>query len=901
MKKVFLTLLLLIAFPVLASHIVGGEFELVHISGNRYRLNLIIYFDKINGNAGAKDLSPTVSIYRKKDNFFVRNETLPLTEEWSVAYTQPECSNGEIKTDRLFYSKEITMLPEQFGDPDGYYVVWQRCCRNYQIANIFSNVPSGQYDPLAAGQTFYLEFPPVVKNGNAFINSSPRLFPPLNDYACPQRSYYVDFAGIDDDGDSLYYSLVTPLNTIISAALPPTVPRPYPEVTWKPGFSLSTIMKGSPDLNISKEGLLRVTPTLQGLFVFAVKVEEFRDKMKIGESRRDFQMLVTDGCAPALPPKIVGKKLTDTEFVYNKSMSVSFANTVSNNDRCIEVRISDPDSEKADNGFLERISIRAIGLNFKDKSLNEILPAEVTGTLINGSTKEFRICFPACPYFNGGPYEVGIIAMDDACSLPLLDTLKVKVSIEAPANKDPYFTTPTNTIATMQEGDQMSWPFQIKDDDLDELLVTPMTDGFLLTPAGMKFEITNQEKGLVNGVLRWDAYCDIYDFTKRTSFQVKIRVEDKDECGANEPVFAVYNLRVNLPGNNDPEIDTDLTPVVSERKVIGLKRSVGDVFTFNVVGKDLIDSDFLTLSGKGKGFELKDYSMSFLPASGNSTVQSKFQWQVSCDDFKKYSNAKVDSLNFQFYVVDASNKCRLYKADTVDVSVKLFPPENQTPVLTVNSLNSTLKLNDNQLNVTLGQPIALGLQGSDKDTKPSKDFLKLTLIDVDGTVPLEGFTFSPVEGTSPIVTTWGWSPDCSIFQNGIYENDYTLTFRIADDRCFTATADTVKIIIKIKDVDGSDEKFYPPNFFSPNDDGFNDYYAMEVKDMVTGEFLNVLPLDNCAAQFQNVRIYNRWGGQVFESADRNFKWFAKGEAAGVYYYVVKYTQKEYKGSLSIRY
>ena len=80
----------------------------------------------------------------------------------------------------------------------------------------------------AAGQTFYLEFPPVVKDGQPFINSSPRLFPPLNDYACPRKPYYVDFAGVDDDGDSLVYSLVTPLSTHSIIAIPPLLPAPYP-------------------------------------------------------------------------------------------------------------------------------------------------------------------------------------------------------------------------------------------------------------------------------------------------------------------------------------------------------------------------------------------------------------------------------------------------------------------------------------------------------------------------------------------------------------------------------------------------------------------------------------------------------------------------------------------------
>ena len=257
-------------------------------------------------------------------------------------------------------------------------------------------------------------------------------------------------------------------------------------------------------------------------------------------------------------------------------------------------------------------------------------------------------------------------------------------------------------------------------------------------------------------------------------------------------------------------------------------------------------------------------------------------------------------MGFQFIVVDNSNKCRLYKADTVDVSVKIFPPNNSAPALLVNSLNPNLKLINNQLDVTLGQQISLGLQGVDADISPSKDILKLTLLKAEGNVPLEGFTFIPVEGTSPIETTWVWNPNCAIFQNDVYENDYTLTFRIADNRCFTATADTVKINLKVRDVDGTDDFFTPINFFSPNDDGINDYYSMDIKDLETGEILNVLPLDNCVAQFQGVRIYNRWGNQVFESVERDFRWYAKGESPGVYYYVIIYTHKEYKGALSIR-
>ena len=107
--------------------------------------------------------------------------------------------------------------------------------------------------------------------------------------------------------------------------------------------------------------------------------------------------------------------------------------------------------------------------------------------------------------------------------------------------------------------------------------------------------------------------------------------------------------------------------------------------------------------------------------------------------------------------------------------------------------------------------------------------------------------------------------------------------------------------ITIKDIDGGDAGFDPINYFSPNDDGVNDYYAMEVKDEKTGVVGNILPLDNCVSQFQMIRIYNRWGKEVFHSTDRNFRWYGKGEAPGVYYYSIKYSDREYKGPLSIRY
>jgi hypothetical protein len=903
MKRFFLTILLLISIPVVASHIVGGEFELVHLSGNTYRLNLIIYFDQINGAPGAKDQSVAVSIYRKRDKVLMGNVAMVLSEESNVPYTQPECSNGEIITSKLFYTTTLILSPEIYTDPEGYFVVWERCCRNYTITNIYSQIPQG--NNIAAGQTFYLEFPPVVKNGQPFINSSPRLFPPLNDFACPFRPYYVDFAGVDDDNDSLVYTLVTPLNTTSAVALPPASPGPFPLVIWKPGYGLSNIINGQPDLKISKSGLLTTTPTTQGLFVFAVRIDEYRSGEKIGESRRDFQMLVVDACPQAEPPQILGKKITESDFNYDENMSVSFTNLTADADRCIQVRISDPDASNVNDNFTERISIRAVSLNFK-KNINEVLPEITTATLLNGSTKDFSICLPRCPYFEGGPYQIGIIAFDDACSLPLSDTLKIEVNIEPPPNAKPYFVDPVQPlliIPPLDEGNSFEREFEARDDDGDELIVSITTDGFVLADAGFQVEIYEpRQNGLVRGKIKWDAFCDIYNFTNRNNFEVKITVNDKDVCDFGDPVSAAFRFTVKLPSNNDPVIDTDLTSDPQERQVLNIQRRINESLSFLVTGKDP-DNDFLVLDLQRKD-SLEFYGISFSSVTNNGMVSSRFQWDIACGniDLKKKSN-----FLFKFIVVDNANKCKFYKADTVEVQVKLLPPLNAPPQLTIRQ--GTNVINDQTVDFTLGESIQFSLTGVDGDVSPEKDLLSLTLIEASGNVEPAGYLFTSLLGMSPIQTTFSWQPDCSIFEDGVFENDYIFKFRLADDRCFAVKADTVTVNVTIKDIDGSDTEFLPPNVFTPNGDGCNDYFALEgISPCSFNSDPNQnpdqqisLPLDNCINRFESVKIYNRWGGEVFKSAERNFRWYAPDAVAGVYYYVVKYTNKEYKGPLSIRF
>ncbi len=897
---------LLVSFTALAKHIVGGELELLHLNGFKYRINLIYYFDVTN-NPGRdpvqQEPNVTVYIYRKADNIMVDSVLLPWSTRTQVQYTNPTCSSDGIRSDRLLYSSEVTLSSDKYSHPGGYYMMWARCCRNYTIDNIKSDDPNA-LGGTAAGQVFYLEFPAVMSNGSQFINSSPKNFPTLSDYACPKRPYYVDFAGTDDDGDSLVYSLATPLSTFTSEALPAPEPGPYLEVEWQTGYSLNNVMNYSlantwdHDLEINKDGFLRVTPKDLGLYVFAVKVEEYRNKQKIGEVRRDFQLLVVD-CKAAVPPVVQGKKSGDTGFQLN-ALNVQFDNTVSDDDRFAYIIITDSDAVRSVDSFKENITIKAVPLNFKG-SVTSIQFDPQDGVLHKYDTQHSdtllaKVFFPACPFFLGGPAQIGVIAYDDACALPLSDTLKINVEIEPPDNQRAVIAPPDKVTATLNEGDQEAWAFEGTDADGDELVLFALADGFSMSKSGMKTEITEQSAGLLKGQLSWDAFCDIYDFTKQTTFNLKLLIDDLDKCDLGDPDTLTYKLNVILPPDNKPIVDTDLTPDPFEIVVDGIERKIYQNLTFNVTGKDIIDNDRVTVRMVGDGFNPTDYGMSFAKKTDVGSVSSEFNWDFPCD---KFNLAERDTFNIAFLAIDSVGKCRIRQLDSLVVKVKVLPPPNLAPQLSIlNISNDDIAFDGGTATVWPGQQLDLQFNVSDADTGPI-DQLNLMMVDVGGDDIPDGWQWQDATGPSVLSSVFSWAPLCTIFKDNIFEHDFYFKFYFEDDRCITAVRDSVTINVKVRDRESSGFEVDPVNVFTPNDDGINDFYSMERRN-ASGDLENILPPDNCQGVFENIKIYNRWGNPVFTSTDRNFRWFGSNEAAGVYFYHVKFTNREYKGTVSIR-
>jgi hypothetical protein len=672
MKKILFLLLYLFSSAAMASHIVGGEFELLYLKKNIYRLNLIYYFDE---HSDQFDEPPQVSeptiliaIFSKRTNQLVQKVSLKYLTTEDVSYFQPECSTGQILTDKLIYSEVITLSDQQFSDPEGYYVVWERCCRNYTITNIFSDPPGNNANnPKSAGQTFYLEFPAVTKNGQPFINSSPRLFPPLNDYACTFQPYFANFAGTDDDGDSLVYTLVTPLKTHSTVPVPAIddASSPFPEVVWKTGYGLNSIVNGNPDLKISRDGILRVTPTKAGLFVFAVRCEEYRNGEKIGELRRDFQLFVVGGCLPNEAPTVTGRPLTSPTFT--KPLNVSFENDVTDENRCIEVKVTDPDIFSEPNHFTENVRIMAIPINFKG-NVGKILPAQKSAWLTQSNPDiTFQICFDECPLVPDGHFKIGIIALDDACALPLLDTLLVDVYVEPPFNTDPYFET-ADVVQSLHEKSQQSWDIIGVDGELDPLEVTVITDGFAIEDYGISIETIKLENGRYEARLDWDPDCATMDFSDREDFEVKVVLNDV-ECNLNKPDTMTFNLHVELDPNTAPDLeitsgtdkivleDNHFTSIVHDQVVLNLTARDSDDPPQNSIVIDLIG---VTGTQQPQGYQ-------FTPVNGNAEISTTFTWTPGCEIF--VNSVYENEYTFTFRTVDYS--CVQEKGDTIEVTMKI--------------------------------------------------------------------------------------------------------------------------------------------------------------------------------------------------------------------------------------
>jgi hypothetical protein len=593
----------------MATHIVGGGFSYRRLAGSNYRFSLTLYFDLINGNPAAKDQNAICHIFEKGTNVYINSYDFPLVSFGSqVPFSNPACASaGFVRTEILVYETTINLASTVFNHPQGYYIVWERCCRNGVITNIST--------PGDMGQTFYMEFPPVTRNNQAFLNNSPIFRPITSDYPCINNPFQLSFQADDVDGDSLVYSLINPLRGNSTRANPNPnlpVPGPYDPVLWRPGFSAQIAIPGNPSLQVnSQTGILNLTASMQGLFVFSVLCQEYRNGVKIGEIRREMQIFVKD-CPNNPPPQIIaiqpltGLRLQNLDTLY-------FESGLRGDCRQVKITYELPNQ-------LVRFRYRPISQNTPS-----FLSKDTTFSIVNPTDSvPIRICIPACGNAStDNPWKILLTASDQVCGKLTTDSLTLNLVVKPEKSKAPILKSTTfiqDTIRIVQ-----TEKFIIPLEGIQEQGANLQISGTLTGADGI--EIPWQQNGIrlpfsagtgqTNASFEWPEICFLPDhqplkltcilrsqFCQEVLFDTLIRyiyiqakkLDVRIESSLN-PEYASKNPILLMLDENQKALDFTLTGRASENRMVNLKsegdlKSIPGYFFEEKSGEGKIDSPF---------------------------------------------------------------------------------------------------------------------------------------------------------------------------------------------------------------------------------------------------------------------------------------------------------------------
>jgi PKD repeat protein len=295
MKRILLFLIFLLAYlpKNFATHIVGGTIGYECLGVNQanntvsLRITLEVYRDAFNGqapfdNPAAVGIFSGASPYNLVQTISMSN---PQITNAPVDLGTP-CGNlgvntGNVIVERGIYTQTVT-LPL---NTSGYWISYQRCCRNGTINNLIN--------PGAVGATYTMYISAYALQN---CNNSPTFdnYPPVA--ICKDFPLTFDHAATDLDGDSLVYSFCHPYagaSSMAPAPNPPAAP-PYNNIPFSGGFSPGFPMPGAPGLSIDPQtGVLTGVPAAVGQYVVGVCVTEYdTNGVLLSTTLRDFQFNV---------------------------------------------------------------------------------------------------------------------------------------------------------------------------------------------------------------------------------------------------------------------------------------------------------------------------------------------------------------------------------------------------------------------------------------------------------------------------------------------------------------------------------------------------------------------------------------------------------------------------------
>lgn len=276
-----------LGFSADAYHIVGGDITYRCLGNNTYEITMIIYRD-CNSKGAGYDKPAYIAVYN--DTLFKNLALHPTGIRTLPADIYDPCFSVPtgVCTEIGFYSSTIYLPPNN----GGYTLSYQRCCRNSSLRNIET--------PDKVGTTITTKIPGSFMYG---CNTSPvfKSAPPIA--ICLGSDFVFDHSATDANGDSLVYKFCDPYLGGSDAIMTPGPPNsimpipatkpPYQTIKWAAGYStVNPFNIANPFQLDAKTGEIAGIPAQTGQYLYGLCVEEFRNNVKIGETRREFQVNV---------------------------------------------------------------------------------------------------------------------------------------------------------------------------------------------------------------------------------------------------------------------------------------------------------------------------------------------------------------------------------------------------------------------------------------------------------------------------------------------------------------------------------------------------------------------------------------------------------------------------------
>jgi len=829
--------LLLSGFSALATHQRAGYITYRYISGMTYEFTIITY-----------TYTPSPA------------DRPQLEVSWGDGTTE------EVdRVEKIDYPNDISkntyVGQHTYSSPSTYVISVEDKNRNGGVLNI----------PNSVNVAFYIETTLII---NPFLgaNSSPLILNPPIDNACVNQLFIYNPSAYDNDGDSISYKLVFCKGE--DGLVIPGYSYPLADVS----FGIDPITGD----------LVWDSPQYIGEYNAAFLIEEWRYGVRIGYVTVDMQILVAacDNRPPVIAPL--------TDLCVEAGTNIGFP-----------VSASDPDTQPVD-----QITLTATGLPFMVSSSPAVFSQPTVGY---GTVNSYFAWQTTCLHVRKNPYSVVFKVKDNGTPVNLIDMKTVFIRIVAPAPQN-LSTTPLNN------GVFLTWDKTICENatgykiyrknayygyfpDSCETGVPAYTGYALIKTLNDVNDTSYFDNNNTLGLPHGNKYCYMVIAYFTDGAESYASLESCTELPQNVPVITHVSIRNTDNQNGSAYIawaspkDLDTNIVQGPYKYL-IYRSP----SFNLNTTLLIDSlsslndtiyidTLINTKTSAYTYKIELYN----DAPGNRFLIGATE-PASSVFVNSFGTNQTVNLSWQFNVPWYNQQFTVYR---------------QNPsILTFDSIGFTYVNHYQDTGLTNGVSYcylvkAMGSYSGNQIISPLINFSQM-------------ICDTPVDTVPPCQPELQVSTDCMMRQN-------TLVWHITDDECFNDVVkfnvyyapfdyedlvliyttnninDSIYIHTDLTSIAGcyavsavdsfnnespltniicldidSCSLYSLPNVFTPNNDGFNDFFV---------------PFPYQFVEKIDIKIFNRWGGLVFETEDPDIMWDGKNRfthmdcSTGVYYFV----------------